>query len=404
MLNFYEDDVVIAPSGETVDQRDAREARTRAKEWLSDGAFQKFLKGFGQRPEVLSAGTVNFLADAWYGATSVAELRAAEAVRIAEAERQAAEQRAADAAKVAAAIAERDRWAAFAADPVARDGNDAVSLRAVMAWRRLNPAPAVQFKVTNPDARAALLAADAELTELQRTHEAAIAAATAERERVRRARTSDTDPLPEIPAPFDLRAYVDPDALARWFVGHQGGYTLVAGRGGWYARPNPDGTTGPQEWRVTEPPKWRAIYQRITAWVTARQHEATAALYPAEADAWRAKALDALLSTARLPVTGWSFAPPEPAEGPPGDFVDDEPEDEDALELDDVEPSASLERAIDRFRRYVAKHPGCGNKELRTEVKAGRRFLDQALPLMLDGGVIEDRGTGGAHAYHIVSR
>ncbi len=55
----------------------------------------------------------------------------------------------------------------------------------------------------------------------------------------------------------------------------------------------------------------------------------------------------------------------------------------------------------DRVRAYIAEHPGCSLRQLRT-VPGDNRSLDAAIAALIAEGVVEDRGNAGGRAYHLV--
>jgi predicted transcriptional regulator len=51
---------------------------------------------------------------------------------------------------------------------------------------------------------------------------------------------------------------------------------------------------------------------------------------------------------------------------------------------------------------YIVQHPGCSKNTVRSNLGMKRETVDDTVRMLLDRGMIENRGTGRAHQYHAV--
>jgi hypothetical protein len=409
----YDDELILAATDETVEQRDAREARQRAKEWIGDATFRAFLEGLGfKRAQLglLPVTAVNYLAATWHGYATLGEAQAAErqadADHAAERDRQAqaedakrdasARERAAEADRTARREqAERDRWAVIVTDT----GDPA---RALVAW--LRTMPDVRLKIRDAATLAALQAAGTQLTADVAARQREIAIATAQFQAERLVRLATGQPAVAIPEPLDVAALWSTDDVARWLVVHAGTYTLDVGRWVNYEKRAEDGTVTETVRRLVRPAGWLEIERACERWATWHRIMADVATHPAEAERLQRLGLDVLRGDPQYEELvseehgAWSFEPEDSeadgSDAPPATVAKPGPRPLAEDELDD----RIVTRAGVFFRTF--KRWPATNEELANYVRGARRerVVARIKVLLMEGRLVaRDGGVAADH-------
>jgi len=288
-------------------------------------------------------------------------------------------------------------------------GEDAASLRAVAAWRRVYVDEMV-FKLKEGTARDALQVADqALMAEIQASVDA-IAAAKARNAQdplLRAARGEQDEP---VPPPLDLRAIVDRDAVARWLAAHREDLaTFEAGR--WRHQWNdPDGESKWIDYQWTQLDGFRIfgnvgeIQRQAARWTAYWAIEAKATAYPDAAAALHELGLKVLTGERHDTVDygAWEFQPEKPPSEYIGDPDDDEPEQEPRTEGEiprirrPPSPARQRSKLIKRIESAIRK--GYVTKTAIYDAVGGKRetVVELLRELVADGTIQEpDDDHGG---------
>jgi len=219
-----------------------------------------------------------------------------------------------------ARVRERDEpWRSIVADPARLHGEDAPSLRTVVAWQRLTPD--VALTVTDKAARAALTAAGVELARDLAANAAAIRDAEGKFHTERLLRLVRGEPPVAIPALLDITGLMDLEAVARWLVFHEGGYTLTVGRWVTLEERDAQGAVVETSRVLQRTIGLGGLEAACERWATWRRFAAQAVTHPSEADRLQAAGFAVLRSDPQYRELvdeqrgQWSFVPADEAAG-----------------------------------------------------------------------------------------
>lgn len=395
----------------------ARQAQYLGIDQLTDGERAQFLSWIARCSEQEGRLHPPGSAVVWFRADkAVSEWRLAlawEGEQAAEADREEEERRAERKQKeTAQRLVEekeaRDRVATQLADLAWMRGEDAISLRAVAAWRLANKL--IDFTVSDATVKSSLATAIRTLQEEIQTRANEIQRATGRDAAERLLREERGEPPIRIPAPFDLTALVDVDTVARWLVAHEGQYDLVVGRyvpHTWTDSESGEPRTGR---RLERPGDWDQIKSRCASWTVALELQRKAAdAQPADAETFRELALKVVAGQV---ATGSALADKVEGERIMWDLRPDEPEPElkrakAAPPRADGPPIEAIMAAVERFQKTHrgprSEHRGdcCSANQLHKMVGGKRGPFDATLSDLVQEGELENIGTGTRPCYAV---
>ena len=263
-----------------------------------------------------------------------------------------------------------ERRTTLAADlqgPSWRNGEDAMSLRALVVWSRLN-SQTIKFNVTDPALFAALRAAGQELNKEIDARESEISKLEAANKASRIARATSGEASQPVPSRIDIRTFLDPDAVARWLSAHRGAFELLVGK--WqYEDLFEDAVKIGSRLRLYPSDGWDVIRERWARWQVCAQIERE---QPEQNEGTRSLILDILLESPQaLPrplqeeladaVAALALAPRKPDSEEDADDDEAAPDPQLANEIEAAIIKFNLDkghgpRRIDLERRITARH------------------------------------------------